>query len=211
MPQLGRASTPTKDFKGIIVEVEYRPVSNLTIAQPILNEFITILQQVCKVLLPMTRCLPLLSFASFASSAGVPRTVWLFKAAVPHLALVVSRSIQVYMHNAVVCLPCSPPLGHVAGEGEKWGGGGGGGGYLSKVCAFNTCDCWMEQAIATHQAEWNARGSAEERCSGQLERVPAPFAEYSLAPQFSFQHAAAQYVAVCSALLATSRPAVAAS
>mmetsp|Transcript_4563 Transcript_4563/g.12722 ORF Transcript_4563/g.12722 Transcript_4563/m.12722 type:complete len:233 (+) Transcript_4563:294-992(+) len=103
--KLGRASTPSKDFKGIVVEIEYMPISNLVIALPILNEFITVLQQ----------------------------------------------------------------------------------------------------AIATHQAELLARGPADERCRGQLEKVTAPYAEYSLPPQFSFLHAAAQYVAVCSALLATPR------
>jgi len=43
--KLGRAQTTSEEFKGITVEVEYRPMSNLETAQPILREFIQLLQQ----------------------------------------------------------------------------------------------------------------------------------------------------------------------
>ena len=44
--QLGPVRTAGEEFKGLMVEVEYRPVGSLAIAQPLLQEFVTILQQV---------------------------------------------------------------------------------------------------------------------------------------------------------------------
>eukprot|EP00873_Tetraselmis_striata_P042128 jgi/Tetstr1/462392/TSEL_007398.t1 len=43
--KLGRAQTTAEEFKGIVVEVEYRPIGQLEAAQPILREFVQLLQQ----------------------------------------------------------------------------------------------------------------------------------------------------------------------
>ena len=44
--QLGPVRTQGEEFKGLMVEVEYRPLGSLSIGQPLLQEFVTILQQV---------------------------------------------------------------------------------------------------------------------------------------------------------------------
>ena len=53
-----------------------------------------------------------------------------------------------------------------------------------------------------HQTEAYAKGIKEEKCTGQLERVVPPMAEYSLPGRFSFCHTSVQYIALCTTLMA---------
>lgn len=60
------------------------------------------------------------------------------------------------------------------------------------------------QATAMHQTEARVK-NLPDKCMGQLERVPAPLAEYNLPPLFGLQHSSAQYVSLCTALLAAQK------
>uniref|UniRef100_A0A061SBW7 Mediator of RNA polymerase II transcription subunit 20 n=1 Tax=Tetraselmis sp. GSL018 TaxID=582737 RepID=A0A061SBW7_9CHLO len=43
--KLGRAHTSTNEYRGIVAEVEYRPLTRTDIAKPVMDEFTAILQQ----------------------------------------------------------------------------------------------------------------------------------------------------------------------
>ncbi len=53
-----------------------------------------------------------------------------------------------------------------------------------------------------HQTEAFVKGIKEEKCTGQLERVVPPLAEYNLQGRFSFCHVSVQYIALCTIFMA---------
>jgi hypothetical protein len=53
-----------------------------------------------------------------------------------------------------------------------------------------------------HQTEAFVKGIKEEKCTGQLERVVPPLAEYNLQGRFSFCHVSVQYIALCTMFMA---------